>query len=81
MFNTLGNLRIDSRLALTDIDFVTGRTLHLTGNATVSDNVDQNMHPGANRLVTLEVEEVLVSYSPVGIWTDHQASPYNPSLC
>lgn len=81
MFNTLGNLRIDSRLALTDIDFVTGRTLHLTGNATVSENVDPNMHPGANRLVTLEVEEVLVSYSPVGTWTDHQASPYNPPLC
>ncbi len=78
MFNTLGNLRVDPRLALTDINFSSGRTLHLTGSATVSDDVDPKRHPGANRVITFEVEQLVVSHAHVGTWRDQKASPYNP---
>ena len=35
MFNSLGNLAVDDAAALLFIDFATGRTLHLSGTATV----------------------------------------------
>jgi len=80
MFNTLGNLRADARLALTDIDFSTGRTVHTTGVATVSDEVDLVRHRGATRLITLDIDEVLVTQACIGTWTDVEASRYNPEL-
>ncbi len=80
MFNTLGNLKMDPRLGLTDINFSSGRTLHLTGRATVSDDVDAQRHPGATRVINLEVERVVVSHAHTGIWTDQKPSPYNPPI-
>lgn len=35
MFNTFGNLEVDSTAALLFVDFATGRALHLSGSATV----------------------------------------------
>ncbi|NOX30008.1 MAG: pyridoxamine 5'-phosphate oxidase family protein [Actinobacteria bacterium] len=80
MFNTLGNLRADPRLALTDVDLFTGRTIHTTGSATVSDHPDPVRHPGANRVIQLEVDQVVVSHANVGTWTNLEASPHNPPL-
>ncbi len=79
MFNTLGNLRADQRLALTDIDFTTGRTVQTTGVATVTDEVDLGRHPGATRLITLDIDQVVVTHACIGEWTDIEASRYNPA--
>jgi hypothetical protein len=35
MFNTLGNLQVDPTAALLFFDFTTGRTLHLSGRASL----------------------------------------------
>ncbi|TCO49751.1 pyridoxamine 5'-phosphate oxidase family protein [Actinocrispum wychmicini] len=43
MFNSLGNLAVDSGAALLFIDFDTGRTLHLSGNAAIEWNQDRRV--------------------------------------
>lgn len=78
MFNTLGNLVLDDRLGISDLDFSTGRTVHMTGRAEVRDGDPAN--PSAPRLVRFHVEEVRVSLAPVGDWTDIEASRYSPEL-
>jgi len=78
MFNTLGNLVLDDRLAITDVDFSTGRTVHLTGRAEVRTNDGAVDNPP--RVVRFTVEEVRISRAPVGEWTDVEASRYNPAL-
>ena len=82
MFNTIGNLVLDSRLGLTTVDFTTGRTLQLTGRGTVRRD-PTGAGPGhleAERTVTLDIDQVIVSNAVVGSWTDVEASPYNPPV-
>lgn len=77
MFNTFGNLELDSRAGLLVPDFTTGSVLQLSGRARVDyDPPRLDRHPGAARLVTFAIEQVLfrpqllpfscevVSYSP-----------------
>ncbi len=78
MFNTIGNLVLDPRLGLTTLDFTTGRTLQLTGRATVRRNDRADI--AAERMLTLDIEQVVVTTAAVGTWTDVEASPYNPPV-
>ncbi len=59
-FNTLGNLVLDPRIGLLFVDFEQGHLLQLTGRA----EIDWGSHavrafPGAQRLVAVEIEEVV----------------------
>ena len=78
MFNTLGNLRLDDRLGVTTVDFETGRTLHITGRATTK--ATGLALPEPERSVTIKVEEVVVSWVPVGRWVDIGPSRYTPDV-
>ena len=61
MFQTLGNLSLDSRAGLLFLDFETGRTLQLTGSATIVwDPALVREWPGAHRLVEFEILEVML---------------------
>lgn len=76
MFNTFGNLVLDNRLAVTDTDFATGRTIHMTGRA----NVELTGDAEPARRVLFDIEEVIVTYAAIGIWTDVEPSRYSPPV-
>jgi hypothetical protein len=58
--NTIGNLVLDPRVGLLFIDFETGSLLQLTGEASVNWGSDAVARiPGARRLVTIDIEEVI----------------------
>ena len=78
MFNTLGNLLVNPRCGLLFIDFDSGDTLQLTGEAEILMGPEHTERfPGARRVVSFRVEETLhieralpvrwsfQSYSPV----------------
>lgn len=59
-FNTIGNLVMDPRVGLLFVDFESGGLLQITGRARIDWNPgDVSRHPGAQRLVTVDVEEVV----------------------
>lgn len=78
MFNTLGNLRLDDRMAITDVDFTSGRTLHLTGRAAARPT--GKAFPDAERTVSFAIEEVRISWAQVGEWADIEPSRYSPAV-
>ena len=78
MYNTLGNLRLDDRLGLTAVDFTTGRNLQLTGRATVRSTGLSLPHP--ERSVSLTIDDVRVSWAPIGQWVDIEPSRYSPKI-
>lgn len=59
-FNTIGNLIVDPRAGMLFVNFETGSLLQLTGEATIDwDSEAVAAIPGARRLVTLDIEEVV----------------------
>ena len=76
MFNTFGNLVLDDRMAFSTTDFVTGRTVHITGRASVEQT--GLAEPAPQRRVHFDVDEVIVSHAAIGQWTDVEPSRYNP---
>ena len=59
-FNTIGNLVVDPRVALLFVDFEQGGMLQITGTATIDWESDAVARvPGALRLVTVAVDEVV----------------------
>ncbi|MEO0501263.1 MAG: pyridoxamine 5'-phosphate oxidase family protein, partial [Pseudomonadota bacterium] len=58
-FNTIGNLLRDPRCGLLFADFASGRLLHLTGRAQVEWAPDTTRFPGARRLITVAIDEVI----------------------
>jgi ferredoxin-NADP reductase/predicted pyridoxine 5'-phosphate oxidase superfamily flavin-nucleotide-binding protein len=59
-FNTIGNLVIDSRVALLFVDFETGGVLQLTGRADIDwDSPAVAGHAGAQRLVSIDIEAIV----------------------
>jgi predicted pyridoxine 5'-phosphate oxidase superfamily flavin-nucleotide-binding protein len=65
MFNTLGNLYVHPRVGLVVPDLRTGRTLQITGRATIDlapPAVDRDL--GSERIVHIEVEEVVEASRP-----------------
>jgi ferredoxin-NADP reductase len=59
-FNTLGNIFVDPRVGLLFVDFSGGSLLQVTGKASVMWNdIDLFMYPGAQRLVVVDIEEIV----------------------
>ncbi len=59
-FNTIGNLTVDPRVGLLFVDFDRGSLLQLTGRARIDwDSPAVADHPGAQRLVIVDVEQVV----------------------
>lgn len=59
-FNTIGNLVLDPSAGFLFIDFGTGSLLQITGQATIDWDSDAvSRFPGARRLVTLDIEDVV----------------------
>ena len=64
LFNTLGNIIAYPRAGLLFVDFDTGATLQLTGSAVVDWDPEHAVAvPGAQRLVTFEVDEAIETRS------------------
>jgi predicted pyridoxine 5'-phosphate oxidase superfamily flavin-nucleotide-binding protein len=59
MFNSFGNLAVDSTAALLFIDFDTGTTLHVSGKAAVEWVTPSDSDGGTGRRVSLTVESVV----------------------
>jgi hypothetical protein len=80
MFMSLGNVTVHPFAGLLFIDFETGDVLQLTGRAAVDwDAAHAAAVHGAERLVTFDVDEVIVApaASPLR-WRLVEASPANP---
>ena len=59
-FNTIGNLVVDPRAGLLFVDFARGSLLQLTGRTTIEwAGAVLERHPGARRVVTLEIDAVV----------------------
>jgi predicted pyridoxine 5'-phosphate oxidase superfamily flavin-nucleotide-binding protein len=80
MYMTLGNLELDPRAGLLFLDWEQGRSLQLTGRASVDwDPVRAARVPGAQRLVDFEVERVVQIDGAVPLrWTEPEYSRFNP---
>lgn len=80
MFNTLGNIEVYPHAGLLVPDYATGATLHLTGRAALDwTPAHRSQFPGAERLVTLDVEEVVeLAANLPSRMTLREYSPFNP---
>lgn len=72
MFNTFGNLEIDSRAGMLLPDFNRGRALAISGNAAVNYE-----HDGRNRQMRLAIQRWSWVSLPL-IETQRELSPFNP---
>ena len=81
MFQTLGNLSLDSRAGMLFLDFETSDTLQLTGTATIIwESARLRDWPGAHRLVEFEVGQVIARESTFPLrWRLIDYSPFNPA--
>jgi ferredoxin-NADP reductase/predicted pyridoxine 5'-phosphate oxidase superfamily flavin-nucleotide-binding protein len=67
-YNTIGNLVLDPRAGYLFMDFATGSLLQISGSTSIDwDSAALNEFPGARRLVTLEVEEIVELPGAVGL--------------
>jgi predicted pyridoxine 5'-phosphate oxidase superfamily flavin-nucleotide-binding protein len=82
MFQTLGNLTSDPRTGLLFVDWDSGHTLQLTGRARIVWDEDEvTAHPGAERLVDVEIEEIReVERAMPARWTLIEPSRLNPPV-
>lgn len=59
-YNTIGNLLADPRAGFLFLDFATGSMLQLTGTARIAWDADEvRSVPGARRLISLAIEEIV----------------------
>jgi uncharacterized protein len=81
MFNTLGNLAINPHAGLLFIDFDTGRTLQLTGAASIDwDPERARTFAGAERVVDFKLDEIVDTPMGFPLMTRfRQFSKYNPA--
>ena len=84
MFLSLGHLHDDPRAGLLIVDWEHGSTLQLTGLARVDFHLDAetaSRHPGAERLVHFELDEVSEVTGATALrWELDERSPANPPL-
>ncbi len=67
-YNTIGNIVLDPRVGFLFVGFETGSLLQLTGNATIDwDSDDLSAFPGARRLITLNIDEVVELSGAIGL--------------
>src|SRR5262249_61491153 len=81
MFNTLGNLLVNPGAGLLFIDFDSGRTLQLTGRASIDWKQERlRDFAGAERVVDLEVTEVVANDQGFPLLAKfRQYSRFNPA--
>ena len=81
MFNTLGNLAINPNAGLLFIDFDSGRTLQLTGRASIDWNPERARDfAGAERIVDFEVGEIVENENGFPLIAKfRQYSRFNPA--
>jgi len=82
MFNTLGNLLVDSRAGVAVMDFTRGRVVQMTGTATIDWNQpDGNgLSGGTGRFWTFRIKSWNVLPMPANArWQFVEASPFNPT--
>jgi uncharacterized protein len=80
MFQTFGNLFVNSNAGLLFIDFEEGDTLQITGKAKVIWDAEKlSEFAGAERLVEFDIEQVLESKNASSLrWQFGEYSPVNP---
>ncbi|MBW4437013.1 MAG: pyridoxamine 5'-phosphate oxidase family protein [Pleurocapsa minor GSE-CHR-MK-17-07R] len=80
MFNTLGNIAVNPSVGLLFPDFKAGSTLQLTGDASIIwDGPRLADFPGAQRLVTVSVQEVIERQGALSLhFSAPDYSRYNP---
>lgn len=80
MFNTLGNIDVNPKAGLLFLDFATGSTLQLTGEANIIwDAAQIAKYKGAERLLSYRIEQVLEIDEKVPLrWEFDSYSPFNP---
>jgi hypothetical protein len=81
MFQTLGNLSVDPRAALSVVDFDQRRLLALTGRANATFGTEDPSHPtgGTGRYWTFSVESwVEIALPGTLSWELLDRSPFNP---
>jgi predicted pyridoxine 5'-phosphate oxidase superfamily flavin-nucleotide-binding protein len=81
MYMTLGNLDLDPRCGLLFLDWERGRALHLSGRARIDWDAERAATvPGAQRMIDLDVDEVLDVEEAVPLrWAFGDYSRFNPS--
>ncbi len=80
MFNTLGNISANPKAGLLFLDFDTGSTLQLTGEANIIWDATQiAQYKGAERLLSYRIDQVLEieNWLPLR-WEFESYSPFNP---
>ncbi|MFN6120568.1 MAG: pyridoxamine 5'-phosphate oxidase family protein [Actinomycetes bacterium] len=77
MFQTLGNLLIDSRIGLLCIDYRSGRTIQITGVGTIARAPAGDAY--ATRILSISIDEVRVIWTP-GRWADIEPFELRPGL-
>jgi predicted pyridoxine 5'-phosphate oxidase superfamily flavin-nucleotide-binding protein len=82
LFNTLGNIHLNPHAGLLFVNFESGRTLQLTGRATINwDRDAASLYPGAERLVEFDIDEVLETEQALRLGFKLESySPHNPGL-
>lgn len=81
LFNTFGNLLVDSRAGVTVMDFSNLRMLQMTGRAEVDWNAkdEQKRTGGTGRFWMYEIDQWrLLSFPRSARWEFLDASPFNP---
>jgi predicted pyridoxine 5'-phosphate oxidase superfamily flavin-nucleotide-binding protein len=80
MFNTLGNIAVNPAAGLLCIDFDSGRTLQLTGRASIDwDPNRAREFTGAERLVDFEIDETVANEAGFPLTAKfRQPSRFNP---
>jgi predicted pyridoxine 5'-phosphate oxidase superfamily flavin-nucleotide-binding protein len=81
MFNTLGNLNVNPAAGLLFIDFDSGRTLQLTGRATINWSQQRaSSVKGAERMVDFELEQLINHPQGFALHSELAGySPFNPA--
>ena len=82
MFNTLGNIYVNSKVGLIFVDFDKGSTLQLTGRAKILWEEDiVSTFLGAQRVILFHLDQVVESSTRNSIHFEFiDYSPYNPAL-
>ena len=82
LFNTFGNLLLNSNTGLLFVDFETGDQMHLHGKAELIDDEDSvAAFPSALRLLRVQIKNVTRQSKATGLrWRFVETSPVNPSL-
>ncbi len=82
LFNTLGNIHLNPKVGLVFVDFDSGRTLQLTGLASITwEREAASPFPGAERLVEFNVDEVRETENGIRLGFKLESySPYNPEV-